>query len=88
MDEPEPTWEEARTALANGQPAELVRPPQVIRVVFTRTDGGWVASSPDVTGFTAGPLADQAECQREAVRLLSGWAGSHVTLDLSVAEPG
>jgi hypothetical protein len=51
--EREPTWDEALAAFEAASPAELVRSPRKITVVYRYADGIFTATSPEIRGFRA-----------------------------------
>lgn len=72
-DEPDPTWEEAIAAFRAATPARVVRPPRQLTVVYRYADGGFTATSPNLTGFTvSGPSLHETQqlVQQDLARFL------------------
>ena len=76
----EPSWEEAHTAFAAAEPAELVRPARKLRVVYQRVGGSWTATSPDLEGFEATGVSLE-ETKARAAEDLSAFLDPAVELD-------
>jgi hypothetical protein len=76
----EPTWEEAKAALASSRPAALVRSPRKLVVEYRYCDRRWHATSPGLTGFdVSGPSLH--ETRQMAKEHLAGFLDPAVALD-------